>query len=277
MIDMHLHTNWSDGLLNTSELVKKLHLNGITHAVLTDHDCILGYESFKKECDDMNINTIPGVELEAYYDVEKSKYLHMLCYNYKDSEALNKFLENERALRIKFILEVIEKLAEKDIIISLEDVKKMSEGRHLLINHLCILLEKKGVIKSRFDAYKMILDNTSQFKISYPKYSVEEILELINLVGGIAVLAHPKRLEMDYEKKEDYIKYLKEKGIEGIEAFYSFDTGKERNFSLEMAKKYNLISTVGSDWHCENDNINFGSIYIDQCKQKILRKRFFNE
>ncbi|MBQ9024608.1 MAG: PHP domain-containing protein [Bacilli bacterium] len=277
MIDMHLHTTWSDGSLTTSDLVNKLYLNGITHAVLTDHDCILGYESFKKECQRKNIVTIPGVELEAYYDVKNSKYLHLLCYNYKNKNQLNSFLEKERTLRINAILEGIERVKNDGIFVSLDDVKKMSEGRHLLINHLCILLEKLGAVQSRFDAYDMFLNNNSTYHVSYPKYSVEEILELINSVGGVAVLAHPKRLNMNYDEKEKYIKYLKDCGIQGIEAYYSFDSASEREFSIEMSKKYNLIATVGSDWHCEDDNISFGNTFISKNEQKILKRSFFNE
>lgn len=277
MIDMHLHTKWSDGLLSTSELVEQLYTNGITHAVLTDHDCILGYESFKKECQDKNIATIPGVELEAYYDVENSKYLHLLCYNYRHSDKLNSFLEKERCLRIKAIKEVIDKLKNDDVYISLEDVKKMSEGRHLLINHLCILLEKMGIVNSRFNAYNMFLDDNSPYRVPYPKYSVEEVLQLIDSIGGVSVLAHPKRLNMSVVEKEKYIKYLKDCGLQGIESYYAFDNVDERKFSIETAKKYDLVETVGSDWHCEDDNIDFGNKYITDHKKRILKRRFFNE
>lgn len=277
MIDMHLHTNWSDGSLNTSDLVNKLHISGITHAVLTDHDCILGYDLFNNDCKKKHIVTIPGVELEAYYDLENSKYLHLLCYNFKDRNKLNCFLEKERDARIKAILAGIKKIKSIDVNISLEDVKKISEGRHLLINHLCILLEKLGVVKSRFDAYNMFLDYNSEYHVAYPKHSVEEILDLIHKVDGIAVLAHPKRINMDYDRKEKYIKYLKEIGIEGIESYYGFDTKEEREFSIKMAEKYDLIQTVGSDWHCDADNIGFGSSYIDENKVKVLKRRFFNE
>ena len=277
MIDMHLHTTWSDGSFSTSELVDKLKNSGITHAVLTDHDCILGYESFKKSCFQNNIKTIPGVELEAYYDVKNSNYLHMLCYNANNLEKLNDFLEEERALRIKAILEGIELLKKEDINVTLEDVQKMSEGRHLLINHLCILLEKKKYVKSKFDAYQMFLNDNSNYHLNYPKYTVEDIMEVIKDVGGVAVLAHPKRIRMDIIEKENYIKYLKSRGLQGIEAFYSFDTEEERDFSNEMAEKYSLIKTIGSDWHCEEDNIDFSNKYADPETIKILKRRFFDE
>lgn len=277
MIDMHLHSTWSDGSLSVPELVCRLKNNNITHAVLTDHDCILGYELFLNNCRDEGIITIPGVELEAYYDLNNSKYLHLLCYDYNDSEKLNDFLEKERQLRINAILDGIKKLKERGINVELDDVKKMSEGRHLLINHLCILLEKMNFVKSKYDAYNMFLDEKSYYHVDYPKYSVEEIINLIHSVGGVAVLAHPRRIPMDYVEKEEYIKHLKEIGLEGIEAYYADDTPEQRKFSIEMGKKYSLIQTVGSDWHCDADNISFGNDYIDQEHIKVLKKRFFYE
>ena len=278
MIDMHLHSTWSDGSLNVSELVYRLEENGVTHAVLTDHDCILGYESFLNNCRGKGIITIPGVELEAYYDADNSKYLHLLCYNYDDSERLNQFLERERQLRIKAILDGIEKLKTKGINVTLEDVKNMSEGRHLLINHLCMLLEKKNVVKSRFDAFNMFLNEDSYYHVDYPKYTVEEIISLIHKVGGTAVLAHPKRIPMNYDEKEKLVKYLKSIGLQGIEAYYATDTPEERNFSLEMGYKYSLIETIGSDWHCDEDNISFGtSCYINPEHIKVLKRNFFHE
>ena len=277
MMDMHLHTKWSDGSLTVSELVKKLNENKITHAVLTDHDCILGSEEFKIECNKYNIISTVGTELEAYYDINNSLYLHMLCYNYKNSKELNQFLEEERNERIYAIKEAISILRKQNYDICFEDVQNMSEGRHLLINHLCILLEKKKIVKSRFDAYNQFLNKKSPWYIQYPKPTVEEIIEKIYEVGGIPVLAHPKRIRMNAREKESYIKYLKTIGLVGIEAFYSFDTPEERNFSNYIGEKYDLIETVGSDWHCEEENIEFGNKNISLEKEKKLRKVFFHE
>lgn len=277
MLDMHLHSQWSDGSLNINDLVNKLSHNGITHAVLTDHDCILGAEEFANLCKAKKIKTINGVELEAYYDVKNSLYLHMLCYGFKDHKLLNDFLEYERNLRIKSIYKGLEKINKKGFNFKFEDVQKMSEGRHLLINHLCILLEKEKIVKSKFDAYNMFLDPKSEYYVDYPKFSVKQIMDIINKVGGIPVLAHPKRIRMNSDEKDKYISVLKDWGLEGIEAYYSFDNDNERKFSIEMSKKYNLIETVGSDWHCDEEHIPFGNMFITDEKVKILKRKFFNE
>ena len=277
MIDMHLHTKWSDGDLTTKELAKKLNENNITHAVLTDHDCVLGNESFKNECSKYGIKTIEGVELEGFYNSEKSLYLHMLCYDFQDKKELNRFLEDERNRRIEGISEAIKKLKEKGIHITLDEVKSMSCGRHLLLNHLCILLEKKGVVKSKFDAYQDYLDDNSPNKINYPKTTVEDLIKESQKVGGKIVLAHPKRIRMNNYDKEEYVKYLKDLGLYGIEAYYSFDTNEEREFSKYLSEKYNLIGTVGSDWHTEDDHIDFGNKNVPNEHVKKLVKVFFNE
>ena len=118
---MHLHTKWSDGSLTVAELVQKLKENQISHAVLTDHDCILGNEQFQLECNRYNISTTVGTELEAYYDVNNSNYLHMLCYNFKDKDKLNSFLEEERSQRIYAINKAISILKKQHYNVNFED------------------------------------------------------------------------------------------------------------------------------------------------------------
>ena len=277
MIDMHLHTVWSDGELTPAELSKRLSENDITHAVLTDHDCVLGNDDFKKYCNRLDIKTIEGCELEGFYDVDNSCYLHMLCYDFKDKEELNRFLEEEREKRIKGIKEAISNLSNKGIIVSFEEVKNMSCGRHLLLNHLCMLLEKKGYVDSRFKAYQNFLDDGSKDRINYPKTTVEELLTEIKKVDGKAVLAHPKRIKMNNQDKEKYVKYLKELGLFGIEGYYSFDSKEERKFSNYLAEKYDLISTVGSDWHTPKEQIGFGNDFVEEKHVKKLVRRFFYE
>ena len=153
----------------------------------------------------------------------------------------------------------------------------MSCGRHLLINHLCILLEKKEFVKSRFEAYQMFLNPNSELYINYPKITVEEIMKIIDCVGGIPVLAHPKRINMNKVELENYVSYLKKLGLKGIETYYSFNTEEEIEFCEYLSNKYQLIDTVGSDWHCEEEKIKFGNRNISSEKEKILKRSFFNE
>ena len=96
-------------------------------------------------------------------------------------------------------------------------------------------------------------------------------------VGGKIVLAHPKRIRMNNYDKEEYVKYLKDLGLYGIETYYSFDTNEEREFSKYLSEKYNLIGTVGSDWHTEDDHIDFGNKNVPNEHVKKLVKVFFNE
>ena len=277
MVDMHLHSLYSDGQLAVENLVTRLSENGITHAVLTDHDTILGTREFKEYCGYKGIKAIPGVELETYYDLERNRYLHILCYGYKDSNELNKYLEDLRSDRIQAIEEAIKKLKNLGVKVEFDDVTSMSCGRHLLINHLCMYLEKIGYVKSKYYAYNMFLDDTSSLHITYPRIIVEDTMKKIEKVGGVSVLAHPQRINMDKVKLELYIEYLLKYGLYGIETYYGFNTDEETQFSEYVAEKFNLIETVGSDWHCDEDRIGFGNPKVSEEKEKILIKRIFNE
>lgn len=277
MIDMHLHSLYSDGELKVDELSKRIKNANITHAVLTDHDCILGTTEFKDYCNNLDIKTIPGSELEAYYDLENNRYLHMLCYNYQDSKELNRYLENLRNDRIIAINTAIKKLNNKGINVNFSDVTSMSCGRHLLLNHLCMYLEKVSLVKSRYVAYNMFMDKTSEYHIKYPKPNVIDSMKKIEEVGGISVLAHPKRILISKEDLELYVEYLKKHGLSGIETYYGFNKTKETKFSKYLGEKYDLIQTIGSDWHCDSEGINFGNEFVLEKEQKVLRRRFFNE
>lgn len=275
-MDLHLHTLNSDGALTVKELVNKLYNNSISYAALTDHDCILGVDQFMKLCNEKEIKTIPGVELQAYYDLKNSKYLHMLCYSYKDSKSLNSFLENERLERINAINKALDLLKKDEITINFEDIEKMSCGRHLLINHVCLYLEKNKIMNYA-EAYNMFCQESSNRYVEYPKTKTEEMIRYIHDIGGIAVLAHPKRLHFDNIDLDNYINHLKKCGLDGIETYYGFNSIEDIQLSEYLASKYDLLETAGSDWHCEEEKLPIGIDFIpDEKKEKVLR-RLFNE
>lgn len=277
MIDMHLHSLCSDGEKTVSELILKLLNSGVKYASLTDHDTICGSDSFENECKKVGINTVPGVELEAFYDKEKLNYLHLLCYDYNNKKTLKTFLEEEREKRILAINKYVNYFRKNGYAISFDDIQKEMIGNHILINHLCAVLEKKNIFKTKYDAYKFLLSNDTFSSFNYPRYTMEEIMILIKEIDGKSVLAHPNRLRMGNNDKETIIKKLVDYGLMGIESYYFMDNYNEMLFSNYIAQKYNLIETVGSDWHYENENINFGNKNITSYKEKILRKEFFHE
>lgn len=275
MIDLHLHSNLSDGELSVGVLSKKIHLNKITHAILTDHDCVLGTKDFVDNCYNLGIKSIPGVELQVYKDLRKSEYLHMLAYNFKDMKKLSSFLAYEREQRIFSIKSCIDLLNKLNINITFDDVKKLSRSNHLLINHVFLYLEKMKTMNYS-TAYSLFCDESSDYYIDYPKISDKDAINFIHSIGGEAVLAHPKRLHLNKNDLEDYVKHLKKYELDGIETYYSFNNNDETEYSEYLAQKYCLFETAGSDWHCEEENIPIGMRIPEQKKELVLR-RLFNE
>lgn len=116
-----------------------------------------------------------------------------------------------------------------------------------------MFLCKKGYYSSFEEARRDFIDPTGKYYIERNFYDVEFIINLIINSGGIPVLAHPRRLEQKGDELVSYISYLKNIGIVGIETNYAYNSKEETTFYKSIAKKYNLLQTAGSDWHCDSD------------------------
>lgn len=258
MIDLHLHSTFSDGDLSPSEIVKKANQKGISALSLTDHDSILGLEEAKENCDKFGIRFIPGVELEAATDITQSKYIHILGYNFKKPKVLEDYLYNLQQERIYIVKKYVELFEKLGITTSFEEILSITPGLHLTAYNIPIFLCKKGYFNDFNDAKETFINPGSEYYIPRNFYNVDFIIDLIIKAGGIPVIAHPYRLPQKGNELETYVANLKQKGIVGIETYYSEHSQEEIAFYEMLAKKYNLLQTVGSDWHSYEYGIPMG-------------------
>lgn len=259
MIDLHIHTTASDGEFSPIEIVDKALSVGLTHIAITDHDTVNALDKAINYSKDKNIIVIPGVELNA--KVSKGQ-MHILGYyiDYSNTNFLKmmKTFENERNERnVKFI----EEFNRMGITISLNDVKKYAIGTVIGKPHFARVLLKKGYIKNIEEGFERFFNKEPLKKIKRNSYSPEKIIGLINNAGGIAVLAHPQSLKLENQELEKTILLLKSYGLEGLECYHSKQTEEEMKYFKTIAKKYNLLMTLGSDYHRDVSisNIELGS------------------
>ena len=258
MIDLHLHSTFSDGELSPSEVVQKAKQEGISVLSLTDHDSTLGWKEAKETCDKLGIRFIPGVELEAATNIAQSKYIHILGYNFTNHKVIEYYLQNlmhERIYIVKKYVELFEKLGIKT---SFEEILSITPGLHLTAYNIPIFLCKNGYFNDFNDAKEKFINPSSEYYIPRSFYNVDFIIDLIIKAGGIPVIAHPYRLPQKGNELETYIANLKQKGIVGIETYYSEHSQEDIAFYEMLAKKYNLLQTVGSDWHSSEYGIPMG-------------------
>ena len=258
MIDLHLHSLFSDGELSPSDVVKKAKQEGISVLSLTDHDSISGMKEAKETCAQLGIQFIPGVELEAATDISRSMYIHILGYNFKRTQVLEKYLNNLRQERLDLIKKYIEKFHQLGIHTNFEEISSLTPGLHKTAYHIPIFLYKNGYYDSFNSAKEDFINPGSKYYIHRNVYDVKFIINLILSAGGVPVIAHPHRLPQKGKELDSYVSSLKKLGIVGIETYYSEHSDKEIAFYEGLAKKYNLLQTAGSDFHSPTSSFNMG-------------------
>lgn len=274
MIDLHTHSCFSDGEYTPNELILKAKREGISTIAITDHDTVLGNQNItltKKEREEIKI--IPGIELSA--KVPKGQ-MHILGYNIdiydKGLNAKIIELKNNSLYSVLGILVQIKK--DYGITFSTEEIMNILNSKGNIgrpdIAKLCIKHQYSTTVKEAFNNY-LIPANT---KISEIKKGItyEECLSIIKTAGGIPVLAHPKTLKCSDEELEHIIKRLKTNGLEGIEAYHSIHTPEEIEKYIDLANKYNLLISGGSDYHgpLVKPNIELGTGINNNIKIKKL-------
>lgn len=251
LIDMHTHTNYSDGEYSPKELIEKAKVAGINTLAITDHDTLEGLKNIPKNI--KGIKVIPGIELTA--KVPKGR-MHILGYNIDiNNKELNDQMSFLKTKSINSVISLIEQL-KKDykIYFTYEEIKELVNYNHNLGRpDLARLLIRKGYVKTVQEAFdKYLIKAYDKTRKVNKNLTYKECIQLITNSGGIPVLAHPHSLELDNEKLEKLIRKMIKLGLRGIEVYHSKNTKEEEKFYLELADKYNLLISGGTDYHGPN-------------------------
>lgn len=252
--DLHIHTNASDGALTPSEAVKLAFENNIQVIAITDHDSIEGIEEAIAVSNIYGIEVIPGIEINCEIDLED---IHILGYyiNYKDAR-LSQILAYLMQCREKRTQKIIEALNEQGLYISLKDVKKEG-GKYIGRPHIAKVLLQYGYVKSVKEAFEKYLDRGCPAYVPRAKLSPYDVIGIIKNSGGVPVLAHPGLL-----KSYDVIPELIKAGLQGLEAYHTKHNFKQIGEIINIARRYNLIITGGSDFHDVSLSNTIGNVAV---------------
>ena len=253
IIDMHTHTNYSDGDLSPQELIRLAIDKRIKTLAITDHDTIEGIKKVNRNEDiivDSGIEIINGIELSA--KVNKGR-MHILGYGIDlNNKALNKKMIDLKDNSINSVLSIMEQI-KKDygIRFGYEDIKQLVNANHNLgrpdLAKLCVKYGYASTFQDAFDKY--LVDAYNKTRHTRKGLQYEECLELIKNSGGIPVLAHPKSLQLSEKEFLILLKDMINCGLKGIEVYHSSHTKEEMQYYLEIANKFNLLISGGSDFH----------------------------
>lgn len=265
MIDLHMHSNYSDGTCTIEEIVNKAKQLGLSQIAITDHNILKGSVLAK---DISEVNFIIGTELSVGYN---NTEVHLLGYfpngsptNYKN---VNFVINEGEAYKKVAILEMIENLNAMGFDLDITELTKYSMG---IINrvHICMAMIDHGYISSVQEGFKKYVGDDCEAYVERKTVSLVEAAKAIHDDGGIAVIAHPYEYIKDIESIDKFIEDIKD-DIDGIECFHPSATNEESLYLVELANKYNLKITGGSDFHGENKpNICINMMKVDD-KYKI--------
>lgn len=257
-IDLHIHSNFSDGKESVESIVKSAIENNVRTISLTEHYNLSSLEIARNIAKN-SLEIIPGIEIGSSlfeYGLSKKHVCHFTAYFV--NRKIYKILDEYEITRKKNVTKIISKLNRMGINITLgqvvREVKKESIGRY----DIAYTLFKKGYAVSPVHAYSKYLDVGKKAYVERKKMEPTKLIDTIIKCGGVPVLAHPKSLKFNNNDLEDFINIFKKAGLCGIEVYNPHNSAEKREELLELCDKYNLIPTVGSDFHNFSSDIKIG-------------------
>ena len=247
MIDLHTHTDESDGTLSPQELIEEAGRIGVTALAITDHDTLAGYDLAIPHANTAGIELVCGVELSIKY---RGRSIHLLVYfpQHQPTGDFRQWLLALQEGRRKRNEALVRKLCSQGMPITLEEVA--AHGRRLLARpHFAAVMVEKGYATSRREAFQKYLDESGSCFIPREEPEFEEAIDRIRASQGIAVLPHPGRIGVSPEHLESMVGELCALGLKGIEVYHSEHSPAEVDFYLYLARKFRIAATGGSDFH----------------------------
>jgi predicted metal-dependent phosphoesterase TrpH len=244
LVDLHIHSTASDGRLTPAAIINKAVEIGLKVISITDHDSIDGIKSALEAVKSSpDLTFIPGVELST--DLADGE-AHILGYfiDYA-SPVLEKELVRFRDSRLGRAERMVAKLGELGIDIDWARVQEIAGDGAIGRPHIAQAMLEKGYIKTFEEAFDKYIGHGGPAYVEREKVTPEEAVALVLRAKGLPVLAHP----FTVKNPEAMVISLKVVGLIGIEAYYKDNTPEQTEATLELAEKYDLIATGGTDYH----------------------------
>lgn len=246
-IDLHMHTNISDGTKTPSELLNIVRKSNIEVFSVTDHDTIDGYFEVKRLLTGEDPILISGLEISTYYEGQD---MHILAYLFDPDHkplqtALKEFQEHRNSRGKK----IVDKLNEMGVGITFDDVMREANDSVVGRPHIAEAMMKGGHVSYFEEAFEKYIGNKAPAYVKKKNFTPEEAIALIHQAGGIAVLAHPM-----IDNNDRHIEQLLGVGLDGIEVYHSSHKQPQVDRLLHLAERFRIVATGGSDYHGRTDS-----------------------
>ncbi len=244
MIDLHSHTNESDGTFSPAQLVAEALRVGVDTLGITDHDTFAGYDLACGAARDGGLNLICGIELSTKLH---GRSVHLLGYFFEPGllSDFRRWILDLQAARRDRNVRLVARLQELGFDITLAEAE--ARGRGMTGRpHFAQMMVEKGYVKDLREAFDEYLDESARGYVYRQEPAFAEGVERIRRAGGIASLAHPVRVKGDVPA---LMPELCAGGLNAIEAYHSDHTPADTQLYLDLARQFALCVTGGSDFH----------------------------
>lgn len=270
--DLHTHTVNSDGTYTVEEVVEQGAQRGLKVLAITDHDTVDGLlddDKIREYEKKYNIKIIRGIEMSCNLN---GKDVHILGYflNLKDKDFLRE-LERIAEIRDERNEKIIQKLAELNLPVTREELNEIVQGNVISKAHFAEIMLKKGYVNCKSDAFKNYLGKGGVAFVEKKDYKPADAVDILIKNGAFVSLAHPKLISDNTDEVEKIVKDLAEHGLRGLEVNYYSFSEKDKKTYRDMAEKYNLVITGGSDFHGGNRvESSLGKTGLNEEEYKII-------
>lgn len=251
-IDLHCHSNLSDGVLPPAEVVARAAARGCQLLALTDHDELSGLPEARAEADRLGLRFVNGVEISVTW---RKRTLHILGLNIAlDNTLLNEGLTQVRSGRTERAQRMGESLAKAGIADAYEGARRYATNPEILSRtHFARYLVEIGAAKDVRAVFKRYLIKGKPGYVSHEWANFADAIQWIKAAGGLAVIAHPGRYDIGKGLLLDLLTDFKAENGDGIEVVTSnHDVDQIRQFGL-LAQQFDLLASCGSDFHAPGE------------------------
>ena len=249
-VDLHVHSNASDGTFSPSQVVELAKNAGLDAFALTDHDTTAGVPEALEKGRDLNIEVIPGIEVSSSFDGTE---IHILVlFVNSDDPVLAAMLEKMRISRDRRNEKMLENLAADGISFTKEEICGDNPDTIITRAHIAHALVAKGICSGMDQAFKKYLQYGGRYCPQKEHLSPEEVVKTLISNGAFVALAHPFQYKFGDKKTEELIAHMADLGMKGLEVYHSSNNKLESMKLQEMAVRHHLLPTGGSDFHGGN-------------------------
>lgn len=280
LIDLHTHSNCSDGSMSPTELVYHASTRGLSAIALSDHDTIAGIDEALAAGERYGVEVVPAIE----FSVQSATETHVLGFyiDYK-SPLIVEALEKINAVRMQRTVNTCNKLRDLGFDVTMDEAFAIAPSGLIGRAHFARILAEKGYTQSVKEGFDKYLANGRPAYDGTQYLTAEDAVNLINSLGGVAFVAHPHLIRLNDEELRSFLLKLKGCGLCGIEGFYNEYTPEMQDYFQSLAVELGLEICGGTDFHAKmkphieigigQGNMQIPYSILENIKNIVARKR----